>query len=113
MSIRSTCLAKTLPNMSRKPAREFNLKAAAIPNSKLDKFGFFTALRDILNTEAAFAEIKYALDDPKADGVTLFTATDLAITTSAILTSSPSGKCWTVAEPLCSSTPLTLKTQRG
>ncbi|KAE8360696.1 hypothetical protein BDV27DRAFT_134078 [Aspergillus caelatus] len=36
-------------------------------------YGFFAALPDILDTEAALEEIRYAFDELQADGVTLFT----------------------------------------
>ena len=36
-------------------------------------FGFFASLPDITNTTLALAELSYALDVLKADGVTLFT----------------------------------------
>ncbi|KAL8826812.1 MAG: hypothetical protein Q9191_003570 [Dirinaria sp. TL-2023a] len=55
-------------------AREVNLSAASIRNSDPLKFGFFAALPPILDDiEAALAEIRYALDELKADGITLYT----------------------------------------
>lgn len=37
------------------------------------KQGFFAAFPDILDAQTALEEIRYALDDLQADGVTLFT----------------------------------------
>ena len=55
-------------------AREVNLSAASIRDSDPLKFGFFAALPPILeNVDAALAEIRYALDELNADGITLYT----------------------------------------
>lgn len=53
-------------------ARSLNEQAAAIRDANPAKFGFFTSLGNVLDTEAALEEIKYALDELKADGVCLF-----------------------------------------
>ncbi|RAL05413.1 amidohydrolase family protein [Aspergillus ibericus CBS 121593] len=54
-------------------ARQLNEHAAELRDTNPDKFGFFAALPDILDTDAALAEIHYAMDTLHADGVTLFT----------------------------------------
>lgn len=54
-------------------ARKLNEHAAAIRDSNPEKFGFFASLPSLLNTKAALAEMKFALDDLHADGITLFT----------------------------------------
>jgi len=72
-----------LPNSTRsrglsgdaqlKLARDVNEYAVKLRDEKPDHSGFFAALPSILSTEASLAELKYALDVLKADGVTLFT----------------------------------------
>ena len=54
--------------------RESNRYAAALRDKKPQKFGFFAMIPSLLHTEAALAEIRYALDDLNADGVSLFTS---------------------------------------
>ncbi|KAH1594735.1 hypothetical protein KXX34_001855 [Aspergillus fumigatus] len=54
-------------------ARKANEFAAARRDEDPDRWGFFAALPCLLDTEGALAEIRYALDILKADGVTLFT----------------------------------------
>lgn len=55
-------------------ARRLNLESAKIRDSAPDKYGFFANLPDIvLEPQAALDELRYALDELKADGVTLFT----------------------------------------
>lgn len=55
-------------------ARQVNESAASIRDNDPSTFGFFAALPPILeNVPAALAEIAYALDVLKADGVTLYT----------------------------------------
>ena len=56
-----------------KLARDVNKYSAAVRNANHSTFGFFATLLSLLNTEAALAEIAYALDALKADGVTFFT----------------------------------------
>jgi predicted TIM-barrel fold metal-dependent hydrolase len=54
-------------------ARKANEFAAARRDENPNRWGFFAALPCLLDTEGALAEIKYALDVLKAEGVTLFT----------------------------------------
>jgi hypothetical protein len=54
-------------------ARSINECAAASRDEDPDIWGFFAAMPCLLDTESALAEIRYALDILKADGVTLFT----------------------------------------
>lgn len=54
-------------------ARECNEFGKALKAEHPKKYGFFAALPDILDTKAALEEIRYALDELHADGVTLFT----------------------------------------
>jgi predicted TIM-barrel fold metal-dependent hydrolase len=61
------------PLKSAQLARETNTYAAKLRDEKPKKYGFFAALPNLLDTELALEEIKYALDTLKADGVTLFT----------------------------------------
>lgn len=65
------CIAKGTE--SAKLARNLNLEGAKIRDSDPKRFGFFASLPDILDTSAALEELRYALDDLRADGVTLFT----------------------------------------
>lgn len=50
-----------------------NLYAADLCDKNPDRLGFFACLPSLLDTEAALAEITYALDNLKADGVVIFT----------------------------------------
>ncbi|KAF3941772.1 hypothetical protein ABW19_dt0203303 [Dactylella cylindrospora] len=54
-------------------ARKTNQCAANIRDKNPEKFGFFAALPSLLDEEAALSEVRYALDELHADGVTLFT----------------------------------------
>ncbi|KAJ5622150.1 hypothetical protein N7528_005382 [Penicillium herquei] len=54
-------------------ARRLNDYGAELRNKEPQTFGFFASLPSILDTQAALAEIRYALDTLHADGVTLFT----------------------------------------
>ncbi|KAJ5708138.1 amidohydrolase family protein [Penicillium malachiteum] len=54
-------------------ARKTNEFAAAKRHEDPSRWGFFAALPCLLDTQGALAEIKYALDVLKAEGVTLFT----------------------------------------
>lgn len=54
-------------------ARKANEFAAAKRDEDANRWGFFAALPCLLDTEGALAEIQYALDVLKAEGVTLFT----------------------------------------
>ncbi|KAF3094645.1 hypothetical protein TWF569_011644 [Orbilia oligospora] len=61
------------PSEAASLARKTNTFAAAVRDSNPQKFGFFAALPSLLNKESAISEIRYAIDELKADGVTLFT----------------------------------------
>ncbi|KIW24398.1 uncharacterized protein PV07_10116 [Cladophialophora immunda] len=54
-------------------ARRLNLEGARIRNGNPARFGFFASLPDILDTTAALKELRYALDNLEANGVTLYT----------------------------------------
>lgn len=54
-------------------ARQLNVYAADLRNKQPDKFGFFANLPSLIDTEAALAELRFALDILKADGVVIFT----------------------------------------
>jgi predicted TIM-barrel fold metal-dependent hydrolase len=54
-------------------ARETNAYLATLRDAHPSKFGFFATLPPLTDTEAAIAELKFALEDLKADGVILFT----------------------------------------
>lgn len=54
-------------------ARETNNYLAALRDQSPSRYGFFAAVPSLTNLPAALAEITYALDELKADGITLFT----------------------------------------
>ncbi|OBT65741.1 hypothetical protein VE03_03347 [Pseudogymnoascus sp. 23342-1-I1] len=54
-------------------ARQLNLYAADLRDKQPDKFGFFANLPSLIDTEAALAELTFALDTLGADGVVIFT----------------------------------------
>lgn len=54
-------------------ARSVNEEAAELRDANPQKYGFLAALPSLLDKELALAEIAYAYDVLKADGVTLFT----------------------------------------
>lgn len=58
---------------SARLARDCNEFGKSLRDKKPQNYGFFAALPDILDTKAALEEIRYAFDELKADGVTLFT----------------------------------------
>ncbi|KAJ5413817.1 hypothetical protein N7509_000444 [Penicillium cosmopolitanum] len=58
---------------ARELARECNNYAASLRDQNPTQWGFFAAMPSLLDTEGTLAEIRYALDVLKADGVTLFT----------------------------------------
>lgn len=58
---------------ARALARAANEYCAALRDKNPQRFGFFAALPNALDTAGTLAEIAYALDHLKADGVTLFT----------------------------------------
>lgn len=54
-------------------ARRLNEYAADLRDKEPQTFGFFASLPSLLDTDAALAEVAYALDTLGADGVTVFT----------------------------------------
>ncbi len=58
----------------RSLARRWNEYAAEIRSHYPGKFAFFAALPGLTDQAGAMAEIKHALDDLQADGITLFTS---------------------------------------
>lgn len=80
MGIQTAILSVTAPGAcilegqaSYALARKLNESGAEIRDSNPQKFGFFASLPNLLDTDAALAEIRYAFDVLHADGVTLFT----------------------------------------
>ncbi|KAK3385852.1 hypothetical protein B0H63DRAFT_523168 [Podospora didyma] len=81
LGVQTSILSVTAPGpmITKDPAeqaalvRRLNEYAAELRDEDHSAFGFFATLPDITNTSAALAEIAYALDTLKADGVTLFT----------------------------------------
>ena len=57
-------------------ARKWNDYSASIRAREPAKFGFFGALPSLTDVEGSIEELKYALDELKADGITLFTSYD-------------------------------------
>ncbi|KIX95711.1 uncharacterized protein Z520_08418 [Fonsecaea multimorphosa CBS 102226] len=66
------CIAASGPE-SADLARRLNLEGARIRDGNPARFGFFASLPDVLDTTAALKELRYALDDLGAHGVTLYT----------------------------------------
>ena len=66
------CILKD-PKASRELARKTNEYAAKLRDAQPKKYGFLAALPNLLDTDDTLAEIAYALDVLKADGITLFT----------------------------------------
>lgn len=58
---------------ARDLARKANEYCATLRDSNPQRYGFFAAMPNALDTEGTLAEIAYALDHLSADGVTLFT----------------------------------------
>lgn len=80
MGIQTAVLSVTAPGAcilegqaSYALARKLNESGAELRDKNSQKFGFFASLPSLLDTDAALAEIRYALDVLHADGVTLFT----------------------------------------
>ncbi|THV70177.1 amidohydrolase family protein [Aureobasidium pullulans] len=80
LGVKTTILSLTAPGAcilegqkSFDLARRCNEYCSELRDKSPRKWGFFAALPSLLNTEAALAEIAYALDVLHADGVTLFT----------------------------------------
>ena len=57
-------------------ARKWNDYSASIRAPEPDKSGFFGALPSLTDVEGSIEALKYALDELKADGTTLFTSYD-------------------------------------
>ena len=57
-------------------ARKWNDYAVSIRADQPDRFGFFGALPSLTDVEGAVEAVRYALDELKADGITLFTSYD-------------------------------------
>ena len=57
-------------------ARKWNDYSASIRARESEKFGFFGALPSLTDVEGSIEALKYALDELKADGITLFTSYD-------------------------------------
>ncbi|KAI4286720.1 MAG: hypothetical protein L6R35_004025 [Caloplaca aegaea] len=64
------------PAKVRALARQWNDYAAEVRADLSERFGFFAALPALTDTEGSMAELKYALDELAADGITLFTSYD-------------------------------------
>ncbi|EXJ68624.1 uncharacterized protein A1O5_08418 [Cladophialophora psammophila CBS 110553] len=62
------------PAGSGKLARTANDYLASVRDKSPAKYGFFAAMPDLTNTEAALAEIQYAHDTLGADGIMLMTS---------------------------------------
>ncbi|BCS28106.1 amidohydrolase family protein [Aspergillus puulaauensis] len=79
--IQKAILSLTAPGASIAPdtesarvlARQVNEYAAGLRQQHPNSFGFFATLPSLTDIPGALAEIEYALDVLKADGVTLFT----------------------------------------
>ncbi|KAL4895036.1 hypothetical protein BDV59DRAFT_200293 [Aspergillus ambiguus] len=79
--VRKAILSLTAPGATIAPdmqsarllARQVNEEAARLSKQYPGSFGFFAALPSLMDIPGSLAEIKYALDVLKADGVTLFT----------------------------------------
>ena len=57
-------------------ARKWNNYSASIRARESDEFILFGALPSLTDVEGSIEALKYALDEPKADGITLFTSCD-------------------------------------
>lgn len=66
------CILKE-PQAAAKLARQLNESGASIRNSSPSEYGFFASLPNLLDTTLALEEIRYAVDELRADGVILFT----------------------------------------
>ncbi|KAI5236773.1 amidohydrolase family protein [Aureobasidium subglaciale] len=80
LGVRTAVLSVTAPGAcvlqgqaSHNLARNLNLEARRIRDEQPTRFGFFASLPSLLDTEAALEEIRFAVDELHADGVTLFT----------------------------------------
>lgn len=78
--ITTTILSLTAPgacilkgSASAKLARDANEYAAKMRNENPARWGFLATLLSLLDKEFALTELSHALDELKADGVTLFT----------------------------------------
>ena len=59
---------------SRALARKYNDYSVAFRESNPSRLGFFGALPSLNDIEGCITEIRYALDEKRADGITLFTS---------------------------------------
>jgi len=81
IGVQTAMLSLTAPGVEIVPdregqaklAREVNEYAAKLRDANPKSVGFFAALPSLLDVEGALAEIEYAFDTLKADGITLFT----------------------------------------
>ncbi|RAH43067.1 amidohydrolase family protein [Aspergillus brunneoviolaceus CBS 621.78] len=81
LNVTTTILSVTAPGpvIAKEPAaaaslaRECNRSAAAIRDASPAQYGFFASVPSLFDTALALEEIRYALDELHADGVTLFT----------------------------------------
>lgn len=62
------------PELSAEIAHDSNLRAAEIQQQKPDSYGFFASIPPPVQMSAALSEVKFALDDLHADGITLLTS---------------------------------------
>lgn len=58
---------------ARQLAREANVYCAKLRDAQPTKYGFFAAMPNALDTQGTLEEIAFALDELKADGITLYT----------------------------------------
>lgn len=61
------------PLAAAKLARECNEAGAAVRDAHPTQYGFFASLPSLFDTQLAIEEIRYALDELRADGVVIFT----------------------------------------
>lgn len=81
IGVKTAIISTTAPGVALEPdqkarailARKLNELAASIRDEDSDHYGFFVTLPSLLDTEDCLAEIAYAFDNLKPDGVTLFT----------------------------------------
>ncbi|KAL1581905.1 hypothetical protein WHR41_09481 [Cladosporium halotolerans] len=81
LGIRTAILSHTAPGPEVKKdsieaaslARAMNEFSAKVRDEHPEKYGFFASVPSLLDTERCIAEIRYALDELRADGVILMT----------------------------------------
>ncbi|KAH7304668.1 amidohydrolase family protein [Stachybotrys elegans] len=64
---------KSDPHEAAALARKFNEFSAKVRDSDPEHYGFFASVPSLIDTSLCLAEIRYALDELKADGVILMT----------------------------------------